>query len=140
MWKVPEQNRITMDVAGKLKKIYNIDDRNLAMWISTAEVGPQGFFILPNPKTMKGYFILCLASNGMDWEHVSVSIPTESRCPTWEEMCFVKSQFWDDTDCVVQFHPPSSQYVNNHEFCLHLWKPTNKEIETPPAIMVGIKK
>lgn len=65
---------------------------------------------------------LCIMASPPDgeWQHVSVS--TRHRCPDWQEMCFVKSLFWDDEECVVQFHPPKSEYVNNHDFCLHLWK------------------
>jgi len=140
-WKVPEQYRITEQVAGKLKNIYGnkISDKNLSHWISDESVGEQGFFMLPNFKTKKGLFMLCLASNGMGWEHVSVSIPTENRCPTWEEMCWVKSLFWDETDAVVQFHPPATEYVNNHEFCLHLWKQVGIEFNLPSSELVGYK-
>ena len=42
---------------------------------------------------------------GMAWEHVSVSRP--DRCPTWDETCAVKRLFWDDEECVLQFHPPA---------------------------------
>lgn len=139
MYKVPEKYRITQEVGDRLQFIYNVDPRNVAHWISDSKVGPQGFFMLPNPRTMKGLFMLCMASNGMQWEHVSVSIPTEKRTPTWQEMCFVKSLFWDDDDTVVQFHPPKKEYVNAHEFCLHLWKPIETIIQTPPSIMVGPK-
>ncbi|WP_456813633.1 MULTISPECIES: DUF7694 domain-containing protein [unclassified Bradyrhizobium] len=45
------------------------------------------------------------------WEHVAVSTPR--RCPNWEEMCFVKDLFWNEEECVMQLHPPHSQYVNN---------------------------
>jgi hypothetical protein len=69
------------------------------------------------------------------WEHVSVSLP--DRCPTWEEMARVKALFWEAADCVVQFHPPESEYVNHHPFCLHLWRPIGEQIKTPPAILVG---
>ena len=55
------------------------------------------------------------------WEHVSVSI-NRNRTPTWEVMCFVKNTFWDEKDCVIQYHPPKESYVNNHPFCLHLWR------------------
>ena len=71
------------------------------------------------------------------WEHVSVSAP--NRCPNWTEMCFVKDLFWDDEECVVQFHPPRSEYVNNHPYVLHLWRNVDFEFRTPPAIMVGVK-
>lgn len=50
-----------------------------------------------------------VASWGGGWEHVSVSLPR--RCPTWDEMCLIKDIFWDEEECVVQFHPPRSQYV-----------------------------
>ena len=79
---------------------------------------------------------LCIASDGMGWEHVSVSLP--SRCPTWEEMCFVKDLFWEAEETVVQYHPSRSEYVNNCANCLHLWRPLGVEMPHPPRIMVGI--
>ena len=70
-----------------------------------------------------------------DWEHVSVSL--RDRCPTWDEMCFVKDLFWMDGECVVQFHPHKSEYINMHPLCLHLGKPVNPR-PLPPSIAVGI--
>lgn len=54
-------------------------------------------------------------------------------------MCWLKDQFWDEEECVVQFHPPRSDYVNNHPFVLHLWKPLAVEMPRPPSIAVGFK-
>ena len=65
-----------------------------------------------------------------DWEHVSVS--TVGRCPTWEEMCFVKELFWSGSETVLQFHPKKSEYKSDHHFCLHLWKKTGVDHELPP--------
>ena len=76
-----------------------------------------------------------VASWGGGWEHVSVSLAR--RCPTWEEMCMVKDIFWGEEECVVQFHPPRSEYVNRHPYCLHLWKKIGEEYETPPKEYVG---
>jgi hypothetical protein len=79
----------------------------------------------------------------MGWEHVSVSIGMPGkdalRCPTWEEMCYIKSMFWGEEDCVVQYHPAKSEYVNRHHFVLHLWRPTypSMRLPTPERIMVG---
>lgn len=73
------------------------------------------------------------------WEHVSVTVRNQSRCPNWPEMCFVKSLFWDPEETVVQFHPPESQYVSNHPYCLHLWRNRHVEFPLPPPIMVGVK-
>lgn len=84
---------------------------------------------------------LAVASNQGGWEHVSVSI-TESakqRCPTWEEMCLIKEMFWGEDDCVVQYHPAKKDYVNNHPYCLHLWRSTDTQIACPPSWMVGVK-
>lgn len=86
----------------------------------------------------KRYTMNVIASDGMGWEHVSVSLPT--RAPTWEEMCWVKSLFWDREDCVMQLHPPESEWVNNHPHCLHLWRPVSAEIPRPPMITVGMQE
>jgi hypothetical protein len=40
---------------------------------------------------------------------------------------------------VIQYHPPESEYVNNHPNCLHLWRPTGCALPMPPSIMVGVK-
>lgn len=68
------------------------------------------------------------------WEHASVS--TQTRCPTWEEMCFVKDCFWEPEEDVLQFHPRQSAYVNVHPFCLHLWKPPYSVV-LPPKRLIG---
>ncbi len=109
---------------------------------STDEAGNNGFFVIPHPR-ISGYVVNVQASDGLGWEHCSVSILGEGkakRCPTWEEMCFVKDLFWDDTDCVIQFHPTKAEYVNCHPFVLHLWRPTDQEIPTPMSFMVGPKQ
>lgn len=101
--------------------------------------GNNGAFVIPHPKIEK-YFISTIASDGMNWEHVSVSIFSTirkvERCPTWEEMCFVKNLFWDGNDAVIQFHPPESEYINNHDYCLHLWRPINQAVPLPEKIMI----
>jgi len=79
----------------------------------------------------------------MGWEHVSVTKRTKNRnvysLPSWEEMCFIKDLFWSDEDTVIQYHPKKSEYVNNHPYVLHLWKPTNIELPIPNSLLVGIK-
>lgn len=96
--------------------------------------GNNGAFLVPIPG---GHDLRVLASDIGGWEHVSVSLP--NRCPTWEEMCLVKSLFWDDTDAAMQLHLPLRDHVNNHPYCLHLWRPIGLTIPMPPSIMVGIR-
>jgi len=89
-------------------------------------------------KAPGGAYLTILAGTGEDWmlggpawEHVSVSLP--DRCPTWDEMCWVKGLFWGEDELVLQFHPPASVYVSHHPYCLHLWKPVGVEIPLPPT-------
>lgn len=102
------------------------------------EWGAYGSFRIQGPC---GEALVIIASGADDrvaegWEHVSVS--TRRRCPNWTEMCFVKDLFWSPDECVVQFHPPRSEYVNNHPFALHLWRHKNG-FPCPPSILVGRK-
>ena len=69
------------------------------------------------------------------WEHVSVSLA--DRCPTWEEMCYVKDLFWEPCETVLQFHPTALAYINIHPYCLHLWKKAGTNHELPPTWMIG---
>lgn len=95
---------------------------------------------VPSPR---GEPLMIIASPGdahesVPWEHVSVSL--KNRCPKWEEMCFVKDLFWDAEEAVMQLHPPRSTWINNHRFCLHLWRPLDGNIPLPPSIAVGYKE
>ncbi len=85
---------------------------------------------------------IIIASDGLGWEHVSVHIMADNkqRTPTWSEMCKIKDMFWNDNETVIQYHPPKDQYVNNHNHCLHLWKPIGFDIPLPNSALVGIKK
>jgi len=76
-------------------------------------------------------------SNGGGWEHVSVSLKSK-KIPNWEEMCFVKDLFFGDEECVVQYHPPKSEYVNNVN-ALHLWRKQGYDFPRPDSILVGVK-
>ena len=101
---------------------------------SDASLGMTGMFSIRRQcKTL-----LVMASEGMGWEHVSVSL--RNRCPTWNEMCLIKRLFWTDDETVIQYHPATEQYVNQHRYCLHLWRPIGVELPVPPAVLVGIKE
>lgn len=99
-----------------------------------------GWFVWLKGKTQ----IRAMAVDGTEtgWEHVSVSVAYRvgntwtPRTPKWEEMCWIKSQFWNREECVIEYHPPEKDYVNTHNHCLHLWRPVHGEIPTPPKICV----
>lgn len=75
---------------------------------------------------------------GGGWDHVSVSFP--NRCPTWEEMCEIKRMFFYPEETAWEYHPMESEYVNEHPYCLHIWRCQEHDIPTPPSWMVGRKK
>lgn len=102
---------------------------------STDAIGNNGALLV---KLKHGQTVFVIASDGFGWEHVSVS--RHDRCPTWDEMCQVKDMFWGDQDCVIQYHPPRSEYVNLHPNCLHLWRQIGANIPMPDSILVGFKE
>lgn len=128
MFKVPEQHRFT---------------HREAFMSSTKEDGNNGVFLIPHQK-IRDYWYQVIVSDSLGWEHVSVILlkgkaKQVKRCPTWEDMCFIKDKFWDTTDLVVQYHPPEEDYISNHDYCLHLWRSTEVVMPKPPPILVGIK-
>lgn len=90
-----------------------------------------GMFIGVN---YRGAMIQVMFGVGHGWEHVSVSLI--KRCPTWDEMTWVKGEFWRDEEVVMQLHVPKAEHKNEHKFCLHLWRPLDKVIPRPLDIMV----
>jgi hypothetical protein len=100
-------------------------------YASDKSYGLTGMFLVPLPS---GATARVLSSDGEGWDHVSISLA--DRCPSWEEMCHVKDLFFEEQECVVQYHPPRSEYVNLHPFCLHLWKPQGA-LPRPPRALVG---
>jgi hypothetical protein len=100
---------------------------------STAAEGNNGAFIVPH----NGLTFVVIVSDGEGWDHVSISLP--KRCPSWSEMCHFKDLFFEPHEVAMQLHPAESEYVNNHDFCLHIWRPQNRRIPTPQSILVGIR-
>ena len=120
MFHVPEQYRIKTGLLSSGE-----DDCNNGL-----------FVIVFKNKIGKKIIIRCIASDGLGWEHVSISVGLK-RCAVWEEMCHIKNIFWDDTDCVLQYHPPKKYYVNCHPTCLHLWRPFGFKMPIPPTVLIG---
>lgn len=112
---------------------------------SDDSAGLCGAFQVLKQNKGKKYILTIIASNGCDeipssklWEHVSCykSCYTKRFIPSWTDMCAVKALFWDDEDCVVQYHPPKSEYVNINPYVLHLWRPAETEISRPPKELI----
>lgn len=122
MFKVPEKWRVT--------------HRN--PMASDKSFGNNGLFVFNLSHRSTAYVI---ASDGEGWEHVSAHILSNNtpRTPTWSEMCKIKNLFWDVEDCAIQYHPSKDEYINNHPYTLHLWRPIDQTVPTPPSYLVGTK-
>ena len=95
----------------------------------------NGAWEIPHHPT--GVILRVVASDGWAWDHVSVSL--RNRTPNWREMEFICRLFWTEDEAVMQLHPPRSEWISNHPYCLHMWKPQDSDIPLPPTIMVGHK-
>lgn len=97
--------------------------------LRSGDDGCMGNLFLPTGKLVNFVF-----SFGGGWEHLSVSTP--HSCPTWDDMCAAKDLFFNKDECCVQYHPAEKNYVNHHQFCLHIWRPLNEKLPEPPTIFV----
>ena len=97
------------------------------------EGDPFGWFMIPSP-IKENQYIAVQADAQTEWEHLSASC--RNRCPTWEEMCYLKNLFWNEDECAVQYHPPKSDHVNLAKTCLHIWV-YRGDMPRPPSIFVG---
>lgn len=83
---------------------------------------------------IKGETYTIIASDGGGWDHVSIS--SKHKVPSWATMCQVKDLFFHEEEIVMQLHPKKSDYVNIDKNCLHLWRPQQVDIPTPPKSFV----
>lgn len=102
---------------------------------STPAHGMNGAFVVWKGKTR----VILLVSNGEGWDHVSVQVHERGnrrRLPSCEEMCWVKEVCFEPDEVAMQFHPSKFRYVNTHPYVLHLWRPQQERIPTPPIEFV----
>lgn len=74
--------------------------------------------------------LVCIASSGLGWDHVSVS--RRNRTPNWPEMDQIYKLFFLPTEAVMQLHVPAGDHINDMPNCLHLWRPRDEGIPRPP--------
>lgn len=102
-----------------------------------------GAFLVPykRPGKLKTEMIRVIASHGKDqagewrWDHVSVSL--SNRCPTWDEMEYIKRLFFKPDEVAMQLHVGEAAHISMHPYCLHIWRPLDVSIPLPPSGMVG---
>lgn len=125
--------RLRKDLAVQLACLH----KHKRFYVTVIDEGEDGFAVQIHEE-YEYILYRIIASWGGGWDHVSVSL--HDRCPTWDEMCWIKGVFWHEHESVIQYHPAKSEYVNCHPHCLHLWKPQNCVLRIPPHEFVGIKE
>lgn len=107
---------------------------------SDDSAGLCGAFQILKQNKGKKYILTIIADDGQTtgWQHVScyTSVHSKRFIPSWTDMCAVKALFWDDEDCVIQYHPPKSESVNINLYVLHLWRLVGIEIPRPTKDLI----
>lgn len=93
----------------------------------------NGIFMIP----VKGVRLKVLASDGLGWDHVSVSPWFKKRTPSWEEMSTIRELFFDTDEVCMQLHVAAKDHISFHDHCLHLWRPQAEPIPLPASWMVA---
>lgn len=120
-----------------MKNLNNINNFKRTDLYGNGYIGNEhnGTFIID--KYRDGEFYLVIVTNGLGWDHVSVTLHKKNganikRCPTYEEMLMVKEKIFNEEEVVFQLHPREEDYIDTHPYCLHLWKPNNCSMAVPP--------
>ena len=66
---------------------------------------------------------------GRKWIHVSCA--RRDRLPSWDDLRLVKSTIITDARHAYSVMPTKEEYVNIHNFCLHLFAPLDGERALP---------
>jgi hypothetical protein len=117
----------------KLLDAYRRTDQSVHEFYGWTGDATCGAFQVPSPIDQAA--LIVIAASGDGWDHVSVS--RANRCPNWPEMSHIRTLFFRDEETVMQLHVPKSEHINEHPFCLHMWRPQAQAIPRPPAMMVA---
>jgi hypothetical protein len=68
-----------------------------------------------------------LPQGALELWHLSVARP--DRLPSWDEVADVRYELVPDDVTMALLLPPPDSYMNEHEFCLHLWQIEDRRSE-----------
>lgn len=111
---------------------YRLIDGDVVKLYGSVGDANSGAFEIPVQRT--GVVLKVIASHDAGWDHVSVSL--RHRCPNWHEMQYVKQLFFATHEVAMQLHVADEDHLSIHPNCLHLWRPTDREIPLPPKAFV----
>jgi len=83
----------------------------------------------PLPQTYRFSKCNVLVSNDGGLWHLSIS--RKDRLPNYDEVKYARYAYLPDDITVAQLFPPKTDFVNMHQFCLHLWELAAPELWLP---------
>jgi hypothetical protein len=99
---------------------------------STEVEGWNGHFLVP----LEGELWFVIISDKMGWKHLSVSNSQKNVLPGWTILSRLKDAFYGDDEWACQYFPAKEDYINDCEWCLHLWTPLDQELPKPSIVFV----
>jgi hypothetical protein len=82
-----------------------------------------------------GYVRVIVGEEPVVGWHMSISTP--HRLPTWEEVREARYAFVPDEVTMAMLLPPRNEYMNIHEYCLHLYQVPG---DVPMGLFSGYRK
>jgi hypothetical protein len=131
-FKTPEQFRITK----KMAKSFAFMGPAMQELVTDTDLPNNGWFFLPKAKGAKGSAFLCKAQTNVEgeWNMLAINIPTQGRCPTWEECDYLRREFWTENEPVITVHPGKDTYVFNQKFWIYIWEYIGSAKQTLPPV------
>lgn len=104
--------------------------------------GNNGLFILPNDKIVGSFFVIWVETEP-GFIHMTVTVNRKGhkggRAPNTEELTWVKEQFWDKEDVVVQYFVGAEGYQHINPAIVNLYECTRIFFPVPPSVKAGIE-
>lgn len=121
--RVPEERRVTKNFQHPLLKS--------PRFITDDTAGTKGAFLLGKPGFPQSKYFFCAVDVVNGWEMVAITIPSEKRKPTLQEMEYVRTFFWDPTDIVILLSMGQRQIIHERPFTAYLWKKVDNKVVLP---------
>ena len=68
-----------------------------------------------------GFRMIVSVDNTSHGPLIHASLSHRARIPTWSEITDMRRAIWEPEEDVMMMLPRESDYVNLHEFAMHLW-------------------
>ena len=89
-------------------------------WRSVEDRADGSMYEIRRVPLSSACFSVALERDGRWWLHLSVA-NHDGKLPSWESLLYARDVVAGPEATAYQVLPPCSQYLNLHEYCLHLW-------------------